>query len=148
VVTLILESRARGLGELYSDPRSIAFLHADLEFQEAHDRASAYARRWHDGCTDVRWTLSHPSCHFLEVRDASSAAGFVLGLMHLLDPSRLVFQNLPTSKQPRHGHMSAAVIIQTGPLAVLERPGYGKATLPVQLHLPLTVRSWRGRMGL
>jgi hypothetical protein len=88
VVTLVLESRARGLGEFYPNPPSMAFLHADMEFQEAHEHAWVYARRWHDGHTDVRWTLSHPSCHFLEVRGASAGAGFALGLMHLLDLSR------------------------------------------------------------
>jgi hypothetical protein len=88
VVTLVLQSRAAGLGEFYGDPRSMAFLHADPEFQEAHELAWAYARRWHDGCTDVRWTLSHPSHHFLEAKGASVGAGFALGLMHLLDPSR------------------------------------------------------------
>lgn len=93
VVTLVLQSRAGGLGEFYSDPRSMAFLRADTEFQEAQERAWAYARRWHDGCTDVRWTLSHPSRHFLEVRGASVGAGFGLGLMHLLDSSRLPLDN-------------------------------------------------------
>jgi hypothetical protein len=88
VVTLVLESRARGLGEFYSDPRSMAFQHADMEFQEAHERVWAYARRWHGGCTGLRWMLSHPSCHFLEVKGASAGAGFALGLTHLLDVSR------------------------------------------------------------
>jgi hypothetical protein len=66
----------------------MAFLHADAEFQEAHERAWTYARRWHDGCTDVHWTLCHPSRALPQVRGASVGAGFGLGLMHLLDPSR------------------------------------------------------------
>ena len=33
--------------------------------------------RWHDGCTDARWPVSHPSRHLLEIRGASVGAGFI-----------------------------------------------------------------------